>query len=140
MRSQATGGTEWTGFGNEAVKTLASQRYAEFNCEIKYCFERTPEATRLGILTNGRKWPLYGTCDYETKTYYEVDLLELLERGPLIEFKNIYLFFQPVAFRETTGKTFLDTVRSEMRDQHKNSMRTSRIPVSPRYRHSRPGL
>jgi hypothetical protein len=56
---------------------------------------------------------LGGTRDYETQTYYEVDLPELLERGSLDEFKAFYLFFRPAAFRETTGTTFLDTIWSE---------------------------
>ncbi len=89
------------------------RQYRDASHQIKYYLERTPEAIQWGILTNGRKWRLYGTRDYETQTYYEVDLPELLERGSLDEFKAFYLFFRPAAFRETAGTTFLDTVWSE---------------------------
>jgi hypothetical protein len=65
------------------------------------------------VLTNGRKWRLYGTNDYETQTYYEVDLPELLERGDLEAFKYFYVFFRLAAFRESAGATFLDEVWSE---------------------------
>src|SRR5699024_7164672 len=64
-------------------------------------------------LTNGKKWRLYGTKDYETETYYEVDLVDLLESGSVEVFKYFYVFFRPAAFRESAGTTFLDTVWSE---------------------------
>jgi hypothetical protein len=83
----------------------------------------------VGILTNGRKWRLYGTRDYETQTYYEVDLPELLERGSLDEFKAFYLFFRPAAFRETAGTTFLDTVWSESETASQELYRTERSLV-----------
>ncbi|AGB32404.1 putative restriction/modification enzyme [Natrinema pellirubrum DSM 15624] len=87
--------------------------YRNASHQIKHYLERTPERIQWGILTNGRKWRLYGTKDYETQTYYEIDLPELLERGDLEAFKYFYLFFRPAAFRESGGTTFLDSVRSE---------------------------
>ncbi|MFC6717949.1 Eco57I restriction-modification methylase domain-containing protein [Natrialbaceae archaeon GCM10025810] len=96
-----------------------SQRFSEqrpyrnASHQIKHYLERTPESIQWGILTNGRKWRLYGTKDYETQTYYEVDLPELLEHGDLDQFKYFYLFFRPEAFQETGGTTFLDAVWSE---------------------------
>ena len=87
--------------------------YRNASHQIKHYLERTPERVQWGVLTNGRKWRLYGTKDYETQTYYEVDLPELLERGDLEAFKYFYLFFRPAAFRESGGTTFLDSVRSE---------------------------
>ncbi|SDQ65217.1 Eco57I restriction-modification methylase domain-containing protein [Natronobacterium texcoconense] len=87
--------------------------YRNASHQIKHYLERTPENIQWGILTNGRKWRLYGTKDYETQTYYEVDLPELLEKGDLEAFKYFYAFFRPEAFREGSGSTFLDSVRSE---------------------------
>ncbi|MFB1064040.1 Eco57I restriction-modification methylase domain-containing protein [Natrinema sp. H-ect4] len=87
--------------------------YRNASHQIKHYLERTPERIQWGVLTNGRKWRLYGTKDYETQTYYEVDLPELLERGDLDAFKYFYAFFRPDAFRESGGTTFLDSVWSE---------------------------
>src|SRR5699024_3347319 len=47
------------------------------------------------------------------ETYYEVDLVDLLESGSVEVFKYFYVFFRPAAFRESAGTTFLDTVWSE---------------------------
>ncbi len=87
--------------------------YRNASHQIKHYLERTPESIQWGILTNGRKWRLYGTKDYETQTYYEVDLPELLEEGDLEAFKYFYLFFRPEAFQASGGTTFLDSVRAE---------------------------
>ncbi|WP_438267608.1 hypothetical protein [Halovenus salina] len=87
--------------------------YRDASHQIKYYLERTPERLQWGILTNGKKWRLYGTKDYATEVYYEVDLPELLESGDIEEFKYFYAFFRPDAFRETGGTTFLDRVWNE---------------------------
>lgn len=87
--------------------------YRNASHQVKHYLEQTPENIQWGILTNGRKWRLYGTKDYETQTYYEVDLPELLERDNLEAFKYFYLFFRPAAFQESVGTSFLDTVWSE---------------------------
>lgn len=87
--------------------------YRNASHQIKHYLERTPENIQWGILTNGRKWRLYGTKDYETQTYYEVDLPDLIERGDLEAFKYFYMFFRPAAFVETAGTTFLEDVWSE---------------------------
>jgi hypothetical protein len=87
--------------------------YRDASHQIKYYLERTPERLKWGILTDGRKWRLYGTKDYATETYYEVDLPELLTSGNLAAFKYFYVFFRPAAFRETAGTSFLDTVWNE---------------------------
>ena len=71
------------------------------------------ESVSWGVLTNGRKWRLYGTKDYATEVYYEVDLVELLTQGTVEQFKYFYVFFRPEAFRETAGSSFLDTVWNE---------------------------
>jgi type I restriction-modification system DNA methylase subunit len=87
--------------------------YRDASHQIKYYLERTPEETKWGILTNGKQWRLYGTKDYATETFYEVDLPELLETGDLETFKYFYAFFRPEAFTETAGTSFLDTVWNE---------------------------
>ncbi|WP_363467516.1 Eco57I restriction-modification methylase domain-containing protein [Halogeometricum borinquense] len=87
--------------------------YRDASHQVKYYLERTPEKLQWGILTNGRKWRLYGTKDYETQTYYEVDLPELIESGNLEAFKYFFVFFRPGAFEVSAGTTFLDTVWNE---------------------------
>ncbi|GGL21698.1 hypothetical protein GCM10009037_01260 [Halarchaeum grantii] len=87
--------------------------YRDASHQIKYYLEHTPEDVEWGVLTNGRKWRLYGTKDYATEIYYEVDLPELLESGTLEQFKYFYVFFRPEAFRKTSGTSFLDTVWNE---------------------------
>jgi hypothetical protein len=96
------------------TERFSDQRsYRDASHQIKSYLEHTPESVSWGILTNGKKWRLYGTNDYETETYYEIDLPELLESGSVEVFKYFYVFFQPAAFRESAGTTFLDTVWSE---------------------------
>ncbi|WP_227373700.1 Eco57I restriction-modification methylase domain-containing protein [Haladaptatus halobius] len=96
------------------TETFREQRsYRDASHQVKYYLERTPEHLQWGILTNGRKWRLYGTKDYETETYYEVDLPELLESSSFEDFKYFYVFFRFSAFRESNGTTFLDTVWNE---------------------------
>lgn len=87
--------------------------YRNASHQTKHYLENTPPNIQWGVLTNGRKWRLYGTNDYQTQTYYEVDLPELLERGDLEAFKYFYVFFRPDAFHESGGTTFLDEVWSE---------------------------
>lgn len=96
------------------TKRFSEQRpYRNASHQIKHYLEQTPENIQWGILTNGRKWRLYGTKDYETQTYYEIDLPELLERDNLEAFKYFYLFFRPAAFRKSAGTIFFDEVWSE---------------------------
>jgi len=87
--------------------------YRNASHQVKHYLEQTTQNIQWGVLTNGRKWRLYGTNDYETQTYYEVDLPELLERDDLDAFKYFYVFFRPAAFHESAGTTFLDEVWSE---------------------------
>jgi hypothetical protein len=89
------------------------RNYLNASQQTKHYLEKTPENVQWGILTNGRKWRLYGTKDYQTQTYFEVDLPELLEAGNLAAFKYFYVFFRPTAFRESAGSTFLDSVWSD---------------------------
>ena len=87
--------------------------YRDASHQIKYYLERTPSDLRWGVLTDGKKWRLYGTKDYETQTYYEVDLPEVIESENLEAFKYFYVFFRPEAFVETAGSSFLDDVWTE---------------------------
>ena len=65
-----------------------------------------------GILTNGRVWRLY----YErargrATTFYEVDLVDLLESGDPAAFRYFYLFFRKDALTpDSGGRCFLDRV------------------------------
>nr|WP_318247898.1 N-6 DNA methylase [Saliphagus infecundisoli] len=96
------------------TERFSEQRpYRNASHQIKHYLENTTPNLQWGVLTNGRKWRLYGTNDYETQTYYEVDLPALLERGDLDAFKYFYVFFRPAAFHESMGTTFLDEVWSE---------------------------
>ncbi|MFC4449167.1 Eco57I restriction-modification methylase domain-containing protein [Halorussus aquaticus] len=89
------------------------RQYRDASHQVKFYLERTPENIQWGILTNGKQWRLYGTKDYETQTFYEVDLPELLESGTVEDFKYFHLFFRPEAFKSVAGDTFLDTVWNE---------------------------
>ena len=96
------------------TKRFAETRsYRDASHQIKYYLEHTLERLKWGILTDGKTWRLYGTKDYATETYYEVNLPELLESGDLESFKYFFCFFRPAAFREVSGTSFLDTVWNE---------------------------
>ncbi|GAA0530934.1 TaqI-like C-terminal specificity domain-containing protein [Halorubrum ejinorense] len=101
-------------WGHDFEKRFSDERpYRDASHQVKYYLERTPPDLKWGLLTDGKKWRLYGTKDYETQTYYEVDLPELLESGDLQQFKYFYCFFRPKAFVEVAGSSFLETVWSE---------------------------
>ncbi|MFB6178042.1 MAG: restriction endonuclease, partial [Halobaculum sp.] len=96
------------------TSSFSDQRnYRNASQQIKFYLEETPDGVKWGILTNGRKWRLYGTKDYKTETYYEVDLPELLASGSVEQFKYFYVFFRAAAFREVGGTTFHDEVYTE---------------------------
>jgi len=109
-----------------------AKAYRDASHQIKHYLENVKDI-EWGILTNGRKWRLYGTKDYETKTYYEVDLPELLEQGDVDQFKYFYAFFRPETFRETAGSTFLETVWSESETASQELGKTSRTTSSQHY-------
>lgn len=103
--------TEAKQWDDDFTRRFSEQRpYRNASHQIKHYLENTTQNIQWGILTNGRKWRLYGTNDYETQTYYEVDLPELLEQDNLEDFKYFYVFFRPAAFRESAGTTFHDEV------------------------------
>ncbi len=63
-----------------------------------------------GILTNGRLWRLvHADTSQRLAIYYEVDLVELLERGDADALRYFVLFFRQAAFRpDEQGRVFLD--------------------------------
>ncbi|NBD36683.1 MAG: N-6 DNA methylase, partial [Chloroflexi bacterium] len=65
-----------------------------------------------GILANGRTWRLvHRETSYRLDTYYEVDLLDLLEQDDPAAIRYFYLFFRQAAFRpDDQGRVFLDDV------------------------------
>ncbi|HPR67408.1 MAG TPA: N-6 DNA methylase, partial [Methanothrix sp.] len=65
------------------------------------------------ILTNGSRWRLYHQeTSYRLDSYYEIDLLNLVEKGSREEFKYFYLFFRRNAFLPgRDGRSFLDRVK-----------------------------
>ncbi|KXB05961.1 hypothetical protein AKJ51_04420, partial [candidate division MSBL1 archaeon SCGC-AAA382A20] len=66
-----------------------------------------------GILTNGIKWRLYvDDIDKPIETYYEVDLIRILEKDNFEDFKFFYFFFRKQAFLPV-GDSFLKKVREE---------------------------
>lgn len=117
---------------NNAVTVLEAKQWdAEFNQkfsedrnyfnasqQIKYYLSHVPpESVEWGILTNGRHWRLYGTDDYQTYVFYEIDLIDVIESGDLDDFKYFYCFFRPDAFvTDADGRCFLDEVYTESQD------------------------
>jgi len=76
--------------------------------QIDY-YLRTTQPKR-GVLTNGRKWRLYfEESTQPIGTYYEVDLIDILERDDFADFKYFYFFFRREAFIPV-GESFLDRV------------------------------
>jgi len=64
-----------------------------------------------GILTNGRLWRLYCAKSHlPLGNYYQVDLVQLLEKAPEESLKYFYLFFRKAALIQVDGKSFLDRV------------------------------
>ncbi len=66
-----------------------------------------------GIMTNGRVWRLYYRLASSKATeFYEIDLVELLEKENITQFKYFWLFFRRAAFiRDAHERNFLERVR-----------------------------
>lgn len=83
------------------------------NYQIDLYLRRTDQL--WGILTNGRLWRLYcRDTSYRLDSYYEVDLVDLLDRDDG-SFKYFWLFFRAAAFRDQPD-SFLDLVRAGSRE------------------------
>lgn len=83
-----------------------------------YLRETSP---RWAILTNGRCWRIYyQETSYKLDSYYEVDLVDLIERKDIESFKYFYFFFRLEAFLEDVEKkNFLDRVYEKSIDYAK---------------------
>lgn len=71
--------------------------------------------TTWAVLTNGKKWRLYyKPTSHRLDSYYEIDLIDIIENGDLNDFRYFYLFFRHNAFIPgKSGECFLDRVQSE---------------------------
>lgn len=96
-------------------KFSEDRNYFNAGNQIKYYLSHVPPGSiNWGILTNGRHWRLYGTDDYQTYIFYEIDLIEAIESENLEDFKYFYCFFRPDAFvTGADGRCFLDDVYEE---------------------------
>ncbi|MBA7596796.1 hypothetical protein ES703_03786 [subsurface metagenome] len=66
---------------------------------------------KWGILTNGHLWRLYCTESHlPLGNYYQIDLVQLLEKAPEEQLKYFYLFFRKEALLRVDGESFLDHV------------------------------
>ena len=65
-----------------------------------------------GILTNGRKWRLFNKeTSLQLDSYYEVDLVDLIEREDAEPFKYFFLLFRVAAFiRHDSAPSFLEDI------------------------------
>ncbi len=79
--------------------------------QIDEYLRRTP--VLWGILTNGRFWRIYHKeTSYKLDSYYEIDLVTILETNDVEGFKYFYLFFRLNAFiKDASGKNFLERVK-----------------------------
>ncbi len=66
---------------------------------------------KWGILTNGRLWRIYErNTSNKLDIYYEVDLVNILKRGNLEDFKYFYLFFRKKAFPDFLDKVYEESI------------------------------
>ncbi len=79
--------------------------------QIDYYLRETP--VQWGILTNGRQWRIYHKeSSYKLDSYYEIDLVTVLERNDIEGFRYFYLFFRLNAFiKDASGRNFLERVK-----------------------------
>lgn len=79
--------------------------------QIDFYLRETPPD--WGVLTNGGKWRLYfEEVSHRLDTYYEVDLVDILEKDNFESFKYFYLFFRKEAFIPV-GDSFLDSIYNQ---------------------------
>jgi hypothetical protein len=68
---------------------------------------------RWAILTNGRYWRLYSRDQSQTMgEYFQVDLLNVIESGDLIDFLYFYSFFRKESFQPDPTESLLDQMIS----------------------------
>ncbi|MCK4458417.1 MAG: hypothetical protein KAU52_01690 [Methanosarcinales archaeon] len=110
-----------------------------------YLHETEPE---WGVLSNGRLWRLYHQ-DKLMDSYYEVDLVTILETDDIDAFKYFYYFFRREAFFPSQkGAIFLENVLGESEkyatdigeDLKENVYRAMKILAEGFFRHPANGL
>lgn len=88
------------------------ERFTNANPNFQIINYLTGTQATWGVLTNGKLWRIYTLRAHPAiDTYYEVDLVQLLESNDLEAFKYFLLFFRKEAFAtDEKGKCFLDYV------------------------------
>jgi len=98
----------------EMKKAGGGIKYDENNPVVQimeYLFHSKP---KWGILTNGRRWRLYHQeASSNRDTYYEVDLVDLLENNNFDEFRYFYFLFRKEAYTGREGRKYIDRVRTK---------------------------
>ncbi len=101
----------WKALLDKKIKGVkASFEFQNPSFQIDYYLHVTP--VQWGILTNGHHWRLYNKeTSYKLDSYYEIDLVTILEKNDIEGFKYFFQFFRLEAFKkDSTGKNFLDRV------------------------------
>lgn len=98
----------------EMKKKGGGQLYDRLNPTVQvmeYLYNSEP---RWAILTNGKRWRLYNQeASSKMDTYYEVNLITILENDDFKQFKYFYLLFRNQALTGGKGDAFVDKVREE---------------------------
>jgi len=98
----------------EMKKKGGGQLYDRLNPTVQvmeYLYNSEP---RWAILTNGKRWRLYNQeASSKMDTYYEVDIITILENDDFKQFKYFYLLFRKQALTGGKGDAFVDKVREE---------------------------
>jgi hypothetical protein len=124
---------------NFTERFAEDRSYRDASHQVKYYLERTPEDLSWGILTNGRTWRLYGTKEYETGTYYEIDLVQLLESGNIEAFKYFMYSSDRRPFAARAARLSSIASGPKAKAPPNSSARTCRTTSSPRWECSAPG-
>jgi hypothetical protein len=98
----------------EMKKKGGGQLYDRLNPTVQvmeYLYNSEP---RWAILTNGKRWRLYNQeASSKMDTYYEVNLITILENDNFKQFKYFYLLFRKEAIEGREGDAFVDKVKEE---------------------------
>lgn len=98
----------------EMKKKGGGQLYDRLNPTVQvmeYLYNSEP---RWAILTNGKRWRLFNQeASSKMDTYYEVDIITILENNDFKQFKYFYLLFRKQALKRGKGDAFVDRVREE---------------------------
>jgi len=95
----------------DLAKSSGRDTFTNQNPSFQIASYLTGTRQTWGILTNGRLWRLYCAKSHlPLGNYYQVDLVQLLEKAPEENLKYFYLFFRKAALIQVDGKSFLDRV------------------------------